>query len=62
MWRKWLHNETYQQRLIAVGLVFAVWLIFAPVSNFQFIQLDDPKHIAENPNLNPPALIKLPEL
>ncbi|MCB0404068.1 MAG: tetratricopeptide repeat protein [Bdellovibrionales bacterium] len=62
MWRTWIRNETLHQRLLAVALVFAVALAFAPVSGFQFIQLDDPKHIVENPNLNPPALIKLPAI
>ncbi|MCB0418395.1 MAG: tetratricopeptide repeat protein [Bdellovibrionales bacterium] len=62
MWRSWLRNETYQTRALALVLACLVLLLFFPAFSFHFIQLDDPKHIAENPFLNPPALVKLPDL
>lgn len=35
--------------IVGIGLIAATWLVYLPVADFDFVNLDDPAYVAENP-------------
>ena len=43
--------RTWYAAAIVVALVAGTWLVFAPVRHYDFVEVDDPLYVTENPHL-----------
>ncbi len=52
--------RAWQKLLLLTALLFGIWLIFSPATQYGASPLDDPVNVLENPNLTDTLLTSLP--